>query len=420
LGTCRRLTLVILTAVALALTGAGCAKKVPTRKVLEPPAEGQSQTGEKRSIRVLSSMDQQALNALASAFENRYPQYRIERVTPYAAPTQEGLKSHLEREQVDVLPTSFESTGPLVQAGLLAPLDPFIKKSKYDVEGLGPAVAGLRVGGKFYDLPYGLLAMVMMYNVERYESAKLPLPKPGWTWEQLRDDAKRLTNQDLNLFGFSPAEPLHLPYVWGAQRGGARWLDDPNSVAEALRYLATLTHTDRSMPPPFSPGRRDFEEGRVAISLRPVFAFNYMTQQSQAKFDVTLPPALPGGTGETLALPLGLGVTVASQNQDVAWQFVSFAAGPDGAKALARSGFLPMRNSPEIQQAWAGRQPAPSAGTRELIKGPWMVPSSDLLDMEAFPPLEEAVQKTAAGEQTWEAAAAWYARELQQAKAKKK
>lgn len=95
-------------------------------------------------------------------------------------------------ENVDVFLTpNKETTALRISTGVIEPLDEYLKKDNINVKDEFLSVASN--SGKVYSLPstanYWLVAM----NKKHLEEAGLPIPALGWTWDDYREYAKKLT-----------------------------------------------------------------------------------------------------------------------------------------------------------------------------------------------------------------------------------
>ena len=103
-----------------------------------------------------------------------------------------------------------------------------------------------------------------------------------------------------------------------------------------------------------------FSQGKAAMVLTGHWQYSRLVANPDLDFDVTVLPTGPharrakSGIGTT-----GLGISAASAKKDVAWEFVKFATGPEGQRAIAASGlFVPalrsVLHSPEFLGAHTG------------------------------------------------------------------
>jgi len=141
-------------------------------------------------------------------------------------------------------------------------------------------------------------------------------------------------------------------------------------------------------------------------------------QSGTADIDVAPTPVSPGTAARTLATPQTIAIAAGTEQAEAAWRFVHFAAGPEGAVAVARSGSLPLHRSPDVRSAWFDRQPSPPPGTEALFGSTWLFPlrAGQTLAPEADHQIRAAVQmafrQTISGESTWDDAFRSYQQRL--------
>ncbi len=359
--------------------------KVPTRETkggdpVPPPSTANTVT----TIRVFS-FGGDSLDALISAYYDKHPNDRVEKVTPQmggSTSLTDLMAERMERGEVDVI--SFVSPG-MIKENKIAALDPFIQKANFDLKGLGDTVESLRYEGKLYELPYSVQPEVVVYNQEMFQTAGITPPTKSWTWDELRAAAQKLTQGegDQKTWGFSPEFPDGVISAYLSQAGAEplQVLQDENVVKDLYQLFGTMIQVDRSMPPsarrtmedrgPIS-SRNDFQQGRAAMTITNASSLRWM-QSGRDSFpiDVAPVPVRPGGKLVSRAYPETFAIAANSPNQEAAWRFLSFVSGPEGAAILAKAGSVPVYRSPEVRSAWFDRQPAPPPGTEFLFETTW-------------------------------------------------
>ena len=120
-------------------------------------------------------------------------------------------------EAPDVISLGLEAVNMAVSNDLLIPLDDIIesdeelteKKAQY-----APSLLeGFTVKDSLYGLPNGTQTMVIYYNKQMFDEAGLEYPQDGWTWDQFRETAEKLTKD--GVYGFT----FHVP-IFSLRRGG--------------------------------------------------------------------------------------------------------------------------------------------------------------------------------------------------------
>ncbi len=109
-------------------------------------------------------------------------------------------------EQTDILFLT-EPTSPLIEEGLLLPLDPFIKKYEYDLEGMESfIVKNLRQIGNeaIYFLPTDFNTYALFYNKDLFDQYGLQYPSDYMTWEEVFNLARQFNRESTQekVYGF--------------------------------------------------------------------------------------------------------------------------------------------------------------------------------------------------------------------------
>lgn len=86
----------------------------------------------------------------------------------------------------------------------LEPLDNFIKKDP--TIDLNDFYQGLfnysTMYRKLYGMPAGFTTRVVYYNKDLFDAAGIPYPQDGWTWDDFKSVAKKLSNPAMEQYGF--------------------------------------------------------------------------------------------------------------------------------------------------------------------------------------------------------------------------
>lgn len=111
-----------------------------------------------------------------------------------------------------------------VTKGLLLPIEDFIKKDRTfnAKERLQPRSRDVvEMLGHTWALPVEAGTLVVFYNRSHFEEAGVPVPKRGWTWDDLLDRARRLTRQagDTTRFGYGQGNGFGRLEPWIVQNG---------------------------------------------------------------------------------------------------------------------------------------------------------------------------------------------------------
>jgi multiple sugar transport system substrate-binding protein len=234
-------------------------------------------------------------------------------------------------------------------------------------QGLGDKVGGManyQVDGKTYAIPYRQDSWVLYYNKTLFEKAGLPTPDGTWTWDDYAATSKALATKLKTSKAFGDYQHIWQSTVQGfalAQSQGAsiesgdfsylkpyytRAVDLQNAGAQVKFGDATTNNLTY---------QAQFGKQQAGMMLMGSwFIATLLKQQASGdadKFEWGIAPAPQltkatagkSATPVTFGDPTGLGINpkLGKNKVAAAKAFLSYAAGVDGAKALAGIGITP-------------------------------------------------------------------------------
>jgi len=408
-----------------------------------PAAPTSSQPSSLTTIRVLTLSDDPVMDALISAYQAKYPTDRIQKVRAQRGSREitipDLVKEMVQKGEMDLL--TVYNTPTLVQEGLLLPLDPLLQQAGVDLSAYGDGLDALRYEGKLYQLPYSLSPNLVLYNPQLFADAGVDLPKAGWTWEQFRETAQKLTKGEGQ--GKTWGVALDFPdsflshYLNGRGSGQAEGFANEALMKEALGLISTLVQTDGSMvkverwsngEPPSLTGNGLFRDGRAAMTIDSFTTIAFDREMEGAwKIKLAAAPMPVQPVDKPVAGATGQSISIAAnaQNVEAAWRFARFVGGPDGAEILARMGRLPLYNTPEVKKAWAEQPGGPLPGTEFLLETTWYLipqtwPSISPGWTNLFATVRDVQNAVMSGAESWEDGFARYKVALQQYQSEQK
>lgn len=303
------------------------------------------------------------LEPVITAFTAAHPGYHIETVSFDTVP---GLAQAVKEGRVDLF-RAFGREGA-------ADLEPYMRKSGFDTTPLGSLIDSLRDDGQIRALPIYGNPYVLVYNKQLVAEAGISIPTDALTWDHLREIAQKLTRGEgaAKQWGMSlPFNPAYVAYALAQEQAGAGRPVQPEHVEAALRYVQTLTFTDQSLPvwQTKEPPPLYFEQGQAAFSYMGLSTLRRLPADQAP--GVAPPPARPGGKPVVLLEMTAYAIAANSANADAAWAFLAFAAGPEGATAMAKAGYFPLYATGAVQQAWLDVTPPPPPGLEPVLKAAW-------------------------------------------------
>lgn len=268
----------------------------------------------------------------------------------------------------DVYGTAIETFQAFSSRGLWLPLNDFVAQNS-GFSDFAPSLfeQGSYKGNINY-IPIGWNNIMINYNRDLFDKAGLPYPQRGWTWDEFRDTAKKLTVKDgsgaVTQFGYEVPNQNFFIQPWFFANGtgilNADWsasnMLDPK-VAETLQFLYDLIHVDGVSPIPGADTMdNQFMAGQVAMISRGQWIVQN-AKKNNVNMDIAIPPKK-----EKEATIIGFG----------AYAISNTSANPDLAKALVleltseetqreqgeRGGGVPGRKSAASSEAFLAFPPS--------------------------------------------------------------
>ena len=191
--------------------------------------------------------------------------------------------------------------------GQYAALDDIVDETGYDLTQFYPeAVEGCKYNGKLYGLPWCLhfgCGNILYYNKPMLDAAGIAYPDETWTYDDLLEAAKELTNPDEGVFGFLSsaggcAGQIHFPRAWGGDvtnpEGTKTLINSEESIA-GLQFLSDLFHVHKVSPLP----------SQVQVGTYQMFAANKLAMFVSGFWGKTVGDYVAPGVWGAAPSPLG-------------------------------------------------------------------------------------------------------------------
>lgn len=276
-----------------------------------------------------------------------------EPVTVIHAPAHYPQKLHLlaaARKTPDVCFISSLDLPEFAGAGVFAPLT--AGEVPGGLAGFYPAaLAALTEGGALYALPRDVSNLVIYYNADAFEAARVPPPRPGWTVAEFRAAAKALSRPGASAerrygVGFDPRPLFWLPWLWSyggeaIDAEGRVRLDEPASV-RGLAASAGLVAEGLAPDARWragAPMMQRFVEGKVAMVVSGRWSVPALRAGARFAWDVAPFPAGPAGSIVD-ADASGWAIAARTPRAAGARRLAAYLAGERAARAFAESGLI--------------------------------------------------------------------------------
>jgi len=246
-------------------------------------------------------------------------------------------------------------------------------KGKNNLPGLDPSIfyPNIYQTGVVDNTPHFLTKdyspLVVYYNKDLFDKAGVPYPKDGWTWEEFRDTAKKLTK--VGSDGRVETYGVNLPGTWIRaiepfvfSNGGDLMNQDGTKVEgflnsqktiEAFQFYVDLYTKDKVSPSPTDvsttfKGVDLFQTGRVAMNWTGRWPMADYTKNPNLKWGVV---GLPKKEKPANAICwAGFALYQKSKNPDAAWLFLRYIGGEPGQKLFAQHALPSVKSVADTQQ----------------------------------------------------------------------
>jgi len=246
-----------------------------------------------------------------------------------------------------------------------------------------PALKDYDVKGTTYATPYRQDFSVLYYNKTMFTDAGVADPA-NLTWDEFAADAKKLTKGS----GGSKVYGAYI-HTWNSMVQGYAaaqqdksydkpdysWMKDQYNLTLGLQKSGDIMDwaTANSQQTSY---QTMFETGKAAMVpmgtwlIAPLLADE---KKGTTKVDwgiAPIPQITSGGDITTMGGPTGFGINKNAKNPDAAKKFLKFAAGEQGAKAVASIGIVPAYHSDAITSQYFALEGMPQDATSKKAFNP--------------------------------------------------
>jgi sn-glycerol 3-phosphate transport system substrate-binding protein len=299
------------------------------------------------------------------------------------------LKAGLQSKDIPAVAQMFDlATQVLVDLKVVAPMQDFIDKDKYDMSDYEQNVlAYYTVGGRLYGMPFNTSNPILYINADAFKAAGLDPTKPPRTLADVTDAAKKLTKKDasgkVTQYGYTQAI-----YGWFFEQqlavSGANYLDNGNG-RDARATKATFNGPEgvkilQWWKDGYDAGvfgnygrntadsQKAFDAQQTAMMIESTAALRARLNAAQGKFTLAmgfLPRPDEAAYQKSGTIIGGASVYILKDRpaaeQNCAWQFVKFVTTPDiQAYWHGASGYYPVRKGAynnADDKAWVAQYP---------------------------------------------------------------
>lgn len=242
---------------------------------------------------------------------------------------------------------------------MLMNLDEIIAQNNIDMSTFAAGIEDFyKYEGSTYAIPKDASVVALWYNKKLFDEAGLDYPNADWTWDDLLEAAKALTNPDTGVYGFGVSNNNEVgfwPFLF--QAGGTVYSEDGSKstyntpeVIEALQFYADMINVHKVSPAATvmqeTPKSALFQAGKLAMIIEgnwhtaPFIANDYTRENAAVA-------VLPKGPKQQATVVNGLGWAVSAQTKhpEEAAKLIAFLASDEANKIQAETGVsIPAKN----------------------------------------------------------------------------
>lgn len=183
--------------------------------------------------------------------------------------------------------------------------------------------------GKYWGLPYDASVEVFYYNKDMFDKAGVPVPTDTWTWDDMKDAAKKLTDPAAGTFGFArmPSITDWQMEPWILSAGGkminderTEWTMTGPEVEQTIQMIVDMSLKDKVAPAPGATSDVNlFVIGKGAMYMSG--QWEIPGNRDAVKFNWDIAPFPTGPKGHSTITHGGTYVTYAKTKvADAAWK----------------------------------------------------------------------------------------------------
>ena len=277
-------------------------------------------------------------------FLKQHPNIKLKKVVKEGDPGNEFYQAVAAGTAPDFVESSFTVANQLASAGVVEPLDDYMKNWDESKQFDEKYLTTLKKNGKLYALPTEVNPMLFGYNKALFKEKGIE--KAPENWEQALEAAKKINNPDKQVAGYATltsewTEWFFQYYVWQAGGDLTQKNDDGTikltftdpAVLKAANYYQELVKnnvlpSDRTLK--FDDLLGQFSQGKIGMMP---FATDWVMDVVNKGMDLddlglTIAPSGPSGKAPTAIGGKAYVINAKSskEKKDAAWEYIKFFA----------------------------------------------------------------------------------------------
>lgn len=254
----------------------------------------------------------------------------------------------------DVLWMDSTNAGVFRDQKMLRPVDNYIKRDRYDLDDMFPAIQGIyQYKGQNFGVLHTVSPWLLVYNKTLFQKKDVKLPTENWTWEDLKDAMLRLTGGK----GDSATYGGVFSRTWATQtfvyQNNAQVADDiytptkctldSKAAIEGIDFLVDLyVKRNAAVEDPAKTGGVKtsdlWTQGRLGLNFTSIWSHKQWARDLQFEWDQQVPQR--NKTRATVVSSSAYIVSQQSKVPDDAWELVKTLNSKESETLLSQTGTL--------------------------------------------------------------------------------
>ena len=240
------------------------------------------------------------------------------------------------------------------EAGYTLNLNDYMKKANYDVSGFVGMEVNYAMNGEQIALPFRSDFEILFYNKDLFDAAGVAYPTNDMSWEEYKEKALKVADPSKDIYGTHYHTWLSTAVNYTVADGVNTLIDGEYSdLAYFYQIIQDLEDAQACMPySEISAAGLHYSGafGNGNIAMMPMgywYVATLITNIKDGAYKVknwglaSMPTKEGVAAGSTFGNLTGVMINKASAQQDLAWDYIAWLCGEEGAKVTAGAGNRP-------------------------------------------------------------------------------
>jgi multiple sugar transport system substrate-binding protein len=273
----------------------------------------------------------------------------------------EAMRAYATGQAPDIIAVDNPEHALFSSRGAFLDISDMIKNSKViKPENYFPGpLKSVEWDGKYFGVPKATNTIALYYNKDMFKAKGLDPSKPPQTWDELVEDARKLTDPAKNVYGLAFSAKANeegtfqfLP--WAQMGGGSYEHINADGAVKALEVWKTIMDEKLASPDTLTRGQWDstgtFNSGNAAMAISGPWELDRMSQEAKFDWGVTLLPVPHEGAERSSAMgDFNWAIFSTSKHPAEAFKALEYFASQDD-KMFKNFGQLPARSDISIPE----------------------------------------------------------------------